>query len=159
VLNPSITGVPRRVAKGTPALLVAAALCAATTPAAEAHHTDGCLTRACDLRVTAKQHAERERVLIRRCGQRTPRWCVERAIHTYRLGGWRAAWMRRVPGCESRWNPYAYNPSGATGLFQFLPSTWTTTRYGRRSITSAKWQALAAAWMLRQGRSREWVCS
>lgn len=93
------------------------------------------------------------------CSQRNPRACIERAILTYRLRGWQAAWMRRVARCESRMNPYARNPSGATGLFQFMPSTWRSTPYGRYSITSAKYQALAAAWMLaRAGRSREWVC-
>lgn len=100
-----------------------------------------------------------ERVAARKCSQTRPRWCVERAIVTYRLTGWEAAWMRRIPGCESGWNPYNRNGgSGSTGLFQFLPSTWATTRYARRSIWSAKWQALAAAWMLRQGRAGEWVC-
>jgi hypothetical protein len=138
--------------------VLAAATTLALAAPTQAHHAGGCLTRACDTRVALKKHQQRERVLIHRCTQRTPRWCVERAIHTYRLNGWQAAWMRRVPGCESRWNPYAYNPSGATGLYQFMPGTWVTTRYGRRSITSAKWQALAAAWMLRQGRSREWSC-
>src|SRR2546423_7185829 len=32
--------------------------------------------------------------------------------------------LLRVAYCESRFNPGAYNPSGASGLFQFLPSTW-----------------------------------
>ena len=35
-------------------------------------------------------------------------------------------WARRVMECESGGDPDATNPtSGAAGLFQFLPSTWT----------------------------------
>ena len=96
---------------------------------------------------------------MHRCSQTRPRWCVERAIVTYRLAGWQAAWMRRIPSCESGWNPYARNPSGSSGLFQFLPSTWAATRYARLDIFSAKWNALAAAQWIRAGRSSEWVCT
>jgi hypothetical protein len=68
--------------------------------------------------------------------------------------------MLSVSMCESTWNRFAVNgSSGSTGLFQFIPSTWATTPYGGRDIYSAKWQSLAAAWMWRQGRSGEWVCS
>lgn len=96
---------------------------------------------------------------MRRCSQTNPRACVERAIITYRLNGWQKDWLRRIPTCESGWNPLNHNSgSGASGLFQFLPSTWATTRYAGRSLWVAKWQALAAAWMLRAGRSSEWVC-
>jgi hypothetical protein len=93
-----------------------------------------------------------------KCSQSNPRGCVEQAIRAHGLSGWKAAWMRRIPGCESGWNPYAHNPSGSSGLYQFMPGTWRGTPYGRYSIWSAKHQALAAAWMIKQGRSREWVC-
>jgi soluble lytic murein transglycosylase-like protein len=34
----------------------------------------------------------------------------------------------RIIQCESLGDPEAYNPySGASGLFQFLPSTWAST--------------------------------
>ena len=46
----------------------------------------------------------------------------------------------------------------STGLAQFMPSTWNGTPYRARSIWSAKWSALAAAWMYNQKRSGEWVC-
>jgi hypothetical protein len=58
---------------------------------------------------------------------------------------------------------YAYNAggSGATGLYQFMPSTWTATlaRMGvpHKSIYSAKWQARAAAWKFRRDGFREWT--
>ena len=68
------------------------------------------------------------------------------------------SWLVRVARCESGLNRLAGNPSGASGLFQFMPGTWRTTPFGGQSIWSAKWQSLAAAWMFRQGRSGEWVC-
>ena len=68
--------------------------------------------------------------------------------------------LLRKARCESTLNPYARNASGATGLLQFMPGTWRTTPYGGRSILSAKWNALAGAWMHRPevGRGGEWVC-
>jgi soluble lytic murein transglycosylase-like protein len=82
--------------------------------------------------------------------------CVRRAALKYRVG---EAMLRRKAWCESRFNPRAYNSgSGASGLFQFLPSTWRTTPYGRRPIFTAKWNALAAGWMHARGRGGEWSC-
>jgi hypothetical protein len=61
--------------------------------------------------------------------------------------------------CESGLWPYARNPSsGASGLFQFLPSTWRTTPLAHQSIYDPFANALAAAWMHRVGRGGEWVC-
>lgn len=65
----------------------------------------------------------------------------------------------RVAQCESNFNPGLVNPSSkASGLFQFLPSTWQTTPYRSRDIFSAKWNALAAMWMWSVGRRNEWQC-
>jgi hypothetical protein len=49
--------------------------------------------------------------------------------------------------------------SGASGLFQFLPSTWRTTPQGRAGLSVFDPVAArsAARWMLEQGRAREWV--
>lgn len=114
---------------------------------ADAQAAGGCNTRECTVRVLSKQ-----------CSNSQPRACVRWIIARHRIGGWQAAWLLRIPSCESGWNPYARNPSGASGLYQFLPSTWRTTHVGHLSIWSARAQAQAAAFMLRQGRSREWVC-
>lgn len=41
--------------------------------------------------------------------------------------GWPQAlwpWAETIVWRESRGNPAAYNPSGASGLFQVMPSTW-----------------------------------
>jgi len=64
----------------------------------------------------------------------------------------------RKAKCESGLNRYAQNASGASGLFQFLPSTWQSTPYAGFSIFDPFANALAAGWMHAHGRGGEWVC-
>lgn len=52
----------------------------------------------------------------------------------------------------------ARNASGATGLFQFKPSTFQSTPYAAFRITSPYANALAAGWMVSHGRGKEWAC-
>ena len=66
--------------------------------------------------------------------------------------------MLRVAQCESGLDPYAVNPSGSYGLFQFVPSTWETTPYADQNIFNPRANANAAAWMWSVGRRAEWVC-
>jgi hypothetical protein len=67
--------------------------------------------------------------------------------------------MERVARCESDLDPCAVNRSGPYyGVYQFLKSTWKTTPYKNRSIWDPEAQALAAAWMWKQGRKDEWAC-
>lgn len=66
--------------------------------------------------------------------------------------------MLRVAQCESGLDPYAVNPSGSYGLFQFVPSTWETTPYADQNIFNPRANANAAAWMWSVGRRSEWVC-
>lgn len=59
---------------------------------------------------------------------------------------------------ESRGNPRAVNPrSGASGLGQFLASTWRTTPQGQAglSVFDPAANRAAVAWMLSVGRGRE----
>lgn len=61
---------------------------------------------------------------------------------------------------ESHGNPNAVNPrSGASGLGQFLPSTWRTTPQGRAGLSVFDPVANRAAvnWMLSVGRGGEFV--
>jgi len=61
---------------------------------------------------------------------------------------------------ESGGSPTAVNrSSGAAGLLQFLPSTWKSTPQGRQglSVFDPSAARAAAAWMLAQGRAREWT--
>lgn len=65
----------------------------------------------------------------------------------------------RKATCESHLSPRAKNRrSTASGLFQFLTSTWAGTPYGHFSIWSAYANAMAAGWMHSVGRGGEWVC-
>src|SRR5256884_10010592 len=42
------------------------------------------------------------------------------------------SWALRVANCESHYNPLAVNrSSGASGLFQFMPSTWNANFPGQ----------------------------
>lgn len=67
--------------------------------------------------------------------------------------------MLRVARCESVLDPNAVNSaSNASGLFQFLPSTWETTPYADENIFDPVASANAAAWMWDNGRRNEWVC-
>jgi uncharacterized protein YraI len=67
--------------------------------------------------------------------------------------------MLRVARCESVLDPSAVNAaSNASGLFQFLPSTWATTPFADQSIFDPTANAHAAAWMWSVGRRNEWTC-
>ena len=71
------------------------------------------------------------------------------------------AWMTGIARCESGLNASAYNPSGASGLMQFLPSTYWAyaPRIGeRRSYWNPYASALVAAYMFKHGLSGQWSC-
>lgn len=67
----------------------------------------------------------------------------------------------RIAYCESRFDPNAKNSmmigsERASGLFQFLPSTWRTVSNG--DIWSVEDQTEAFVTMVGRGRIREWAC-
>lgn len=67
--------------------------------------------------------------------------------------------MLRVARCESNLDPNNVTPPyQASGLFQFLPSTWASTPYANQDIFDPEANAYAAAWMWSVGRRNEWVC-
>lgn len=77
------------------------------------------------------------------------------ATYGYSTTLWRKA------RCETggTFDPRARNrSSSATGLFQFLLSTWRSTPYGVFARTSPYANALAAGWMHANGRGDEWSC-
>lgn len=97
-----------------------------------------------------------ERVHAHRCATGSVVSCIDRAALRWSVD---RGLLRRRAWCESRMDPGAYNrQSGASGLFQFLPSTWARTPYRRHSVWSAKWSSLGAAWMQHVGRGSEWAC-
>ena len=111
-------------------------------PATGGAHT-GCHSARCTERVAAK-----------RCSQARPVSCIHRAALHWRVS---YSMLRRKAWCESRFIARASNGSHF-GIFQFAPSTWATTPYRSRWIFSAKWSALAGAWMHHRGRGHEWSC-
>lgn len=125
--------------------VVVAAVVAVALPASPSEAKDCEDSKACLERVARKQ-----------CSKRRPVPCIRRAALRWDVP---TSLLVRKARCESRLNPFARNPSGASGLFQFLPSTWATTPYADRSIWSAKWNSLAAGFMHNVGRGGEWVCS
>ena len=70
--------------------------------------------------------------------------------------------LLRVAWCESRYNPSAYNASGASGLFQFMPRTWAANSvragYGGASVFDPVASANVAAYMFSIGQAGQWTC-
>lgn len=69
--------------------------------------------------------------------------------------------MLRVARCESNLNPRAVNSSsGASGLFQFMPSTFAFTPNGKagQDIFDPYASADAAGWMWANGMRNHWAC-
>jgi hypothetical protein len=75
------------------------------------------------------------------------------------LGGGAQQWALRVAKCESGYNPNAVNrSSGASGLFQFLPSTWAALPWHNQSVFDPVANAQAAAYYYQHSGSSPWVC-
>lgn len=102
---------------------------------------------------------------IRRAGTRSP-FGREEIVTIIRDAAARhgadADQLLRVAWCESRYDPNAYNASGASGLFQFMPRTWAANS-ARVGLTGASpfdpvASANVAAWMFARGSSNLWSC-
>jgi len=68
----------------------------------------------------------------------------------------------RVMYCESGGRSNAYNPSGASGLFQFMPRTFSANA-ARIGLSEANiwnpWHQIdVATWMFANGQAWQWVC-
>ncbi len=75
------------------------------------------------------------------------------------LGPAAVQWAINVAYCESRYHPNSVNSdSGASGLFQFLPSTWSGTPYASQSPFDPRANAFAAAWLYSHYGPGRWVC-
>ena len=103
---------------------------------------------------------------VRRVGTRIPTASgdIEAIIRNAAAAqGADAEQLLRVAYCESRFNPGAYNASsGASGLFQFLPSTWAANSvragFGGASVWDPVASANVAAYMFAMGQSGQWSC-
>lgn len=96
-------------------------------------------------------------------GRSLPSWTEEEIIDIIYAAaaefGLDGAEMVRIARCESNLDPYNVTPPySATGLFQFLPSTWASTPYADDNIFDPALNAQAAAWMWTHGRRNEWEC-
>ena len=94
--------------------------------------------------------------------QLRPGRAMDGAIDAAAAQGADADQLLRVAYCESRYNPGAYNASGASGLFQFLPSTWAANSvragFAGASVFDPVAAANVAAWMFVRGQAGQWVC-
>lgn len=99
-----------------------------------------------------------ERVAMKQCAQARPVPCIRRAALHHRVS---FHLQLAIARCESGLQPQRLNDggSGSSGLMQFMPSTFASTPYRWRWILSAKWNALAGAWLLRRQGTGPWVAS
>jgi hypothetical protein len=75
------------------------------------------------------------------------------------LGPRAVQWAVNVAYCESRYHPNSVNSdSGASGLFQFLPSTWAFTPEHAQSPFDPTANANAAAWLYQRDGPSQWQC-
>jgi uncharacterized protein YabE (DUF348 family) len=128
------------------------------------------LVHVVDGRETARELLSSERLAapvteVRRIGTRTPTASseIEAIIRDAAAAqGADAEQLLRVAYCESRFNPGAYNASGASGLFQFMPATWAANSVRAGFSGASVWDPVAsanvAAYMFRMGQSGQWVC-
>jgi soluble lytic murein transglycosylase-like protein len=65
----------------------------------------------------------------------------------------------RIMNCESLGDPYAYNRSGASGLFQLMPIWYQGgTPYGTFDPFNPEMNVAAAAWLWSTSGWAPWVC-
>lgn len=64
--------------------------------------------------------------------------------------------LDRVARCESGYNPLAYNPSGASGIMQFMPQTWKS--WGVGDVFDPYANILAGVRLYRARGGKPWVC-
>lgn len=75
------------------------------------------------------------------------------------LGHDAVVWAMRIAWCESRYHPNSVNSdSHASGLFQFLPSTWSGTPWANQSPFDPVANANAAAWLYAKYGPGRWEC-
>ena len=75
------------------------------------------------------------------------------------LGHDAVVWAMRIAWCESRYHPNSVNSSSqASGLFQFLPSTWSGTPWANQSPFDPVANANAAAWLYSHYGPGRWEC-
>lgn len=97
-----------------------------------------------------------ERVARKACSRSHPVPCIRRAALHWDVP---TSLQLAIARCESRLRWWAWNPSGATGIMQLLPSTHASTPYADKPISSVKWNPLAGAFLLRTQGTAPWNAS
>lgn len=125
--------------------MLAVAAVAVALPVQSAQADDDCSSARCIERVARKQ-----------CAKDRPVPCVRRAALHW---GVPTALQLAIARCESRLRWWAFNPSGATGLMQILPSTAAGTPYADKPLSSVKWNPMTGAYLLRTQGTAPWNAS
>lgn len=133
------------------AALLALVLCTAAAPAtASKKPANPCANRLCTKYKphTASCWKRNDRAATSRC-------FIRRAARHYHQSLSQAYYIAHR---ESRYDYKVTNSSsGAAGLYQFMPRTWGSTPYHRRSPYDPRWASLAAMWMWAHGGYHHWA--
>jgi hypothetical protein len=113
-----------------------------------------------ELKVQAAVKAEADRVAALSNHAPPPPYIAKIINDAFSPLGPRAVqWAINVAYCESRYHPNSVNSdSGATGLFQFMASTWSGTPYASKSRLDPVANAFAAAWLYKTYGPGRWTC-
>jgi hypothetical protein len=108
----------------------------------------------------AAAQAEAERIAALNNHPPPPPWIAKIITDAFSpLGQDAVVWAMRVAWCESRYHPNSVNSdSGASGLFQFMPSTWSGTPWANQSPFDPVANANAAAWLYNRYGPGRWTC-
>lgn len=142
-------------------VLASAARASSSQPVARVQGKDALWwsRRAVQARKDANKRGLTIRRLRRQLAQRSDvQTAIALAAHVYHVDH---SMLWRKARCETggTFSAGAFNrSSSASGLFQFLPSTWRSTPFGVFSVWDPYANALAAGWMHANGRGGEWVC-
>jgi hypothetical protein len=108
----------------------------------------------------AAAQAEAERISALNNHPPPPPWIAKIITDAFSpLGQDAVVWAMRIAWCESRYHPNSVNStSQASGLFQFLPSTWSGTPWANQSPFDPVANANAAAWLYSHYGPGRWEC-
>jgi hypothetical protein len=108
----------------------------------------------------AAVQAESERIAALNNHPPPPPWIGKIITDAFSpLGQDAVVWAMRIAWCESRYHPNSVNTdSQASGLFQFLPSTWSGTPWAKQSPFDPVANAQAAAWLYSHYGPGRWEC-
>jgi hypothetical protein len=87
--------------------------------------------------------------------------CITRVV--FRRTPWMGREADRIISCESGWDRWEVTPPySASGLAQFLPSTWRNLprRISRHSVFHPVWNVIGMRYLrISDGSWREWTCA